>query len=61
MAQLPVHLRQVAMLVEVELENGNVSAALFMHKECSTAAGHSVAAFAMCAYSLATLSSAAGF
>jgi len=37
----------VAMLVEVELENGNVSAALFMHKECSTAAGHSVAAFAM--------------
>lgn len=35
------------MLVEVELENGNVAAALFMHKECSTAAGHSVAAFAM--------------
>ena len=48
------------MLVEVELENGNVSAALFMHKECSTAAGHSVAAFAMYAYSLATLNYAAG-
>ncbi len=41
--------RQVAMLVEVELENGNVAAGLFMHKLLSNAVGHSISAFAMCA------------
>lgn len=37
------------MLVEVELENGNVAAGLFMHKLLSNAVGHSISAFAMCA------------
>lgn len=38
---------KVAMLVEVELENGNVAAGLFMHKLLSNAVGHSISAFAM--------------
>ena len=39
---------QVAMLVEVELDDGKIAAGLFAHRKLSDSVGFSIAAFARC-------------
>lgn len=45
---MPPSSSQVAMLVEVELDDGKIAAGLFAHRKLSESVGFSIAAFARC-------------